>query len=302
MCSFALAGAAQAARLDIANVSASSTYPAEKGVVYDAKQAKDGKVGSSWVEGDKGSGLGSWIEVDLGTSQDVKMIRLWGGLWYSYDLWTRANRPKSVELTFSDGSTELHELTDEMVAQTLTLKKPRKTKTVRVKVKEVYKGTTWFDTAISEIQVFDGQKDSYAAVGSYGVSSVLPEDADGNYKPENMNDGIGDSMWCEGNSEGDGVGEWIEFNFPGPQKVGKLTLVNGIGSSLGGWMKGNRASQARLNFSDGSSEVVEIKNSFRPQVISFSPRTATGVKLTFTKIMKGKEYNDLCLSEAVFSQ
>ena len=297
-----LTSTAWAAKIDPTGVTVSSSYPAKDGVRYDGGQVKDGKLASCWVEGESGSGLGSWMELDLGTERTIHSVKIWAGMWYSYDYWTRANRPKSVELKFSDGSKEIHELADKMEAQNISLKTPRTTKSVRITVKDIYKGNTWFDTAISEVQVFDKSAEKYAPVSEYRVSSELPEDGDGNYRPGNMNDGLGDSMWCEGNKEGDGVGEWVEFDFGKAQKVGKLTLVNGIGSSMTVWMKGNRATEAKLEFADGSSEKVMIKPTFRPQTIDFAPRSTSKVKVTFTKVMKGKEYNDLCLSEAFFSQ
>ena len=236
------------------------------------------------------------MELDLGNERTIHSLKLWAGMWFSYDYWTRANRPKSVELKFSDGSKEIHELSDKMEVQDLALKTPRTTKTVRITIKDIYKGNTWFDTAISEVQVFDKSEDKFASVSGYRVSSELPEDGDGNYRPGNMNDGLGDSMWCEGNKEGDGVGEWVEFDFGKTQKVGKLTLVNGIGSSMVVWMKGNRATEAKLEFADGSSENVAIKPTFRPQTIEFSARNTSKVKLTFTNVRKGKEYYVMCLS------
>ena len=292
---------AQAARVSAAGVTASSSYPPEKGVRYDAKQAMDAKLASCWVEGDQGSGLGSWLELDLGSSRAVDTVKIWAGMWYSYDLWTRANRPKTIELRFSDGSSSEHSLEDKMEVQVIKLSKPINTSSIRLRVKAIYNGTTWFDTAISEVQVLDSSPDPHKTVTSYASSSELPEDGDGNYKPLNVSDGLGDSMWCEGNKEGDGTGEWLQFNFGSSQSIGNLTLINGIGSSFGVWMKGNRAAEATLEFSDGSTEKVVIKNSIRSQTIPFSSHSTKSVKMTFTKVMKGKEYNDLCVSEVYFS-
>lgn len=291
-----------AARIDTANVTVSSSFAPTGGVRYDAKQSKDGKLSTCWVEGDEGSGLGAWMQLDLGGEHAVDTLKIWAGMWYSYDYWTRANRPKTIEFKFSDGSVETHEMTDKMVVQVVKLNKVHKTSTVRMKIKAVYNGNTWFDTAISEVQVFDMSAEKNVAISTYRSSSELPEDGDGNYQAKNVNDGINDSMWCEGNKEGDGTGEWLEFDFKGQHKVGSMTLVNGIGSTMMIWMKGNRATEAQLDFGDGSSEKVMVKNSYQPQTITFPSRMTSSVKVTFTKVMKGKEYNDLCVSEAFFSQ
>jgi hypothetical protein len=114
-------------------------------------------------------------------------------------------------------------------------------------------------------------------------------------------DGIIDSMWCEGNNAGDGVQEWVDFDFGSAREVSKFSLINGVGSSIGTWMKANRAGSATLTFSDGSTETIAIKNTAMPQTVSFPAHTTSKVRVTFTEVTRGKEYNDLCMSEAAFS-
>ena len=41
------------------SISASSSYPAENGVSYSAKNLLDGRGDTAWIEGDRGSGLGA---------------------------------------------------------------------------------------------------------------------------------------------------------------------------------------------------------------------------------------------------
>jgi hypothetical protein len=191
-------------------------------------------------------------------------------------------------------------LTDEMVAQELSLASPKKTTSIKVKVKRVYSGSAWPDTAISEIQVFDTGGDSHTSVSSFEASSVLAPDADGSYDAHMVSDGISDTMWCEGSKEGDGTGEWLHFDFGGSQAVSSLELVNGIGTTLSYWMKGNRVTSATLTFSDGATETVAIKNSMMRQTVTFPSHQTSSVRVTFTEVSKGKEYNDLCISEARF--
>lgn len=289
-----------AARLPVASVSSSSDFPEENGVRYDAKQASDGKVGSSWVEGEEGSGLGSWVEFDLGGEQTVTTVKIWGGLWYSHEYWTRANRPKDIELKFSDGSTEVVSLANEMKGFEFKLKKPVKTSTVRMKVASIHSGNTWLDTAISEVQFFDAAPEAFAPAG-FKASSQLPADGDGSYDPANVTDGLADTMWCEGNKDGDGTGEWLELNLGSARSISKMNLINGMGASMGVYMKGNRAKTVTLAFSDGATEVVELKPvMFMPQEVSFPAHTTSSVRLNFTAVTKGKEYNDLCVSELRF--
>ena len=285
-----------------AGITASSTYPETNGVAYDAAKIADGKLSSAWVEGETGAGLGAWVELDLGGSHKVHEVRIYGGMWYSGDYWQRGERPKELEISYSDGTKDTFPMKDEMKVQKYVLPTPKDTTTVRVRVKSVYDGTTWLDTGISEIQVLDAEPDGRAPVRTFSASSVLAADADGTYDAANAGDGLSDSMWCEGSKDGDGTGEYLDFAFAGAQKVSKLTLIDGIGSSMSVWMKANRATTATLTFSDGSKTDITVKNSMLPQTITFPAVTTSSARLTFTTVVKGKEFNDLCISEAYFAQ
>ena len=133
------------------------------------------------------------------------------------------------------------------------------------------------------------------------ASSVAPEDGDGNYLPANALDGLADSMWCEGD-KGDGTGQWLEVDLGAKQVVSKLTLINGIGSSMTVWLKANQALALELTFDDGTKAPVVIERpSFRAATFTFPAVTTQRVRITFTTVKPGKEFNDLCLSEVGFS-
>lgn len=291
---------ASAAKLQPASVTASSSYPDENGVSYGPDKLSDGKQSSSWVEGEAGSGLGSWIEIDLGDEKTIQKLRIWGGLWDSADYWKRANRPKEIELSFTDGSKQTITMKDEMRAQEFKFP-PVKTKTVKMKIRAIYDGTTWLDTAISEVQVFDGGNETFVAPKTITASSTLAADGDGNYDPMNAADRLADSMWCEGNKAGDGTGDWLQLDFGSPTAVSQMTLINGVGTNMSIWMKANRAGSATLAFSDGSTETIALKNSMLAQTVSFPAHTTSTVKVSFNGIIKGKEFNDMCVSELSFA-
>ena len=65
-------------------------------------------------------------------------------------------------------------------------------------------------------------------------------------------------------------------------------------------MATNRAKSATLQFSDGSTANVVIRPSLIEQTVLFTRKQTSKVKLTFTDVVKGSKYNDLCVSEAVF--
>ena len=291
---------ASAGRLAAAGATASSSYPAADGVTYDAKNVSDGKASTAWVEGDDGSGMGAWVELDLGGEKAVSRILVWGGMWFSADQWQRSNRPKQLELAFSDGSTHMVDLPDQQEMVEVKLPSPKTTKSVKAKIKAIHNGSTWPDTAISEIQVFDDQP-AGPVIRAVTASSTAPNDGE-SYDAARVADGLSDTMWCEGNKDGDGTGEWIELTLGAKEQVGKLVLFNGIGSSMTFWFKGNRAEAATLTFDDGSRQSVVIKNAFKEQEIAFTPVSTSKVRITFDKVARGKEFNDLCISEAYFTK
>lgn len=295
-----LLASSHAATVKITNVSTSGSGTGDDGTTYEVKNVADGKQQSYWLEDGDGSGLGAWVQLDFAEPTKVTALRIWNGSWYSYDFWQRHSRAKEVELEFSDGTKEVVTLKDEKLAELVTLSKPVTASWVRVKLKSVYSGNTFNDTPLSEIQVLDDKPDGHIAVAAWNASSVYPEDADGNYLPSNVSDGLADSVWCEGDS-GDGVGQWLEADFGTTQQVSKLSWINGNAANFSLFMKGNRASQVTLLFSDGSTEKATVKSSIRATEVTFPAKSTSKVRIQFDAISKGKEFNDLCVSEAYFS-
>ncbi len=296
----AAAGPARAAEVKIVEATASSTLPETGGVTYTPDHLHDRKQSSVWCEGDThGSGLGTTIELALDGTHRIREIRIWNGNWYSWDFWNRHNRVKDLEVSIGDFK-QTFTLADEKKIETIRLPKPVEGDRIVLKIKGIHRGTTFNDTVISELAVFDDSPDPRVRVADAKASSVLPEDADGNYEPANMWDGVVDSMWCEGEKDGDGTGSWVELDFGRPVRIGAMELVNGNGYSLPYWMKSNRAAAIQLRYDDGSTVEIKPKASIRPVRIPLDPVTTRRVRVTFTQVTRGKEYNDLCISELVF--
>jgi len=294
-----LTGTANAAVLDITGASASSFEPESAGVKYEPKYVKDGRRSTVWVEGEDGSGLGSWVQVDLDSARTVVGFRLWNGNWYTRDFWERHNRAKEIEVELSDGTRHQFTLRDEMVIEELRFDNPVTTSSLRIRIKSVFGGTTFNDTCISEIQVFDNSPKETLLIARSEASSVYPADTGGRYDTDMMNDGLLDTMWCESN-EGTGVGEWVEFDFGGSRGLSQLVLVNGNAYSFSISMKSNRAKSATLTYSDGTSQDITLRPSMIEQVIELGSHTTSSVRLTFTDVVTGSEFNDLCVSEIAF--
>ncbi len=291
-----LASLAHAAKVEPASVTASSYY-AEGDATYPASGIKDGKVASAWFEGAAGSGQGESVTLDFGAEKSLTRIVVYPGQWENYDSWGKANRPKEVELKYSDGSTELWTLEDAMSPQVKTFAAPKKTSSVTVKIKQIYNGSVFHDTGISEIQVFDDSPDKGATITGVTASTTFSGDDGTSYAPTTAADGLKDTFWCEGNKTSDGTGEWIELRFANKLPVSKLQILNGMGSSADLHKRGNAATGATLKFSDGSSQDVTLKALFLPQTVPFPVRTTDSVRITFTGVRAGTDFNDLCVSE-----
>ena len=292
---------ADAAPVAIAGVTAKSSY-SSGGVSYAATNVKD-KKSKPWFEGDPGSGVGSWIEVDLGGTKTVKRIGIFAGDWQSGTSWKQANRPKELEVKYSDGTTETWTLTDEMKMQVFTPSSPKQTATIRLKVNQIFNGSAFPDTAISEILVWDDAPDPNPTVRQVVASSEAPADADGSYIAAQAADGIQDTFWCEGNKAGDGTGETLEFQFDAASTVSAVSIISGMCCDIQGIAKGNAPSRVTLTFSDGSTQTADIKRSVVANKIAVTPpRTTSTVKVKIDAVVNGTEYDDACVSEISFTK
>ena len=302
----AVAGPASAARVEVASVESSSTLPGSGGVSYEPGHLVDNKQSTVWVEGDtSGSGMGTTVTLNLAQETTLTRIRIWNGNWYTQDFWNRHNRVQDIEIIFSDETREVHTLANAKEVQEIELETPRTTTFVTLRIKSIYRGSTFNDTVLSEIQLFDRRAESDAQVSSWQDSTHLEEDGDGSYEPPNMWDGVLDSMWCD-SSEGDGTGEWIEFDFGMSERINAIRVVNGDAYDLMTWMKSNRVTEATLSFSDGSSQEISLRNSIREQTVPIRPVTTRRVRLTVTAVKQGSQaasdpaYDCVCISEAAF--
>lgn len=289
------ASTATATTLTISGTDAKSEEPSAEGVSYGARNLRDNKAATVWVEGESGSGLGAWVELDLGSPQDINGIRLWAGVWSSPDFWQRHNRPQEIQLTFDDGSTQLVTLDDEMRMFDIPVDGGTKnTQKVRITIKSVYSGSTFNDTGLSEVQIYNNADGDNATVSAASASTTYP-----GYEPAAAHDGLVDTMWCENNESSDGVGEWLQLDLNGSERISAISIISGNGSSFTMFRQFNYGRAATLTFSDGSTEAITLKPVPMAQRVEFSPRSTSSVRISFDEVVRGSDtdYNDLCVSE-----
>jgi hypothetical protein len=262
---------------------------------YDAANLGDGKVQKAWVEGESGAGLGAWALADLGGTQNVSGVTVWGGSWADAEAHAHYARPKVLIVEFSDGKTEELTLDDAYRAQFLPFKAAHATSSLKFKIKAVHNGKGP-DTALSEIWIHDTVPAKDARVASATASSTYSE----SYDAFNAADGALDAIWCEGDSAGDGTNSWLEVTFAQPTSISSMAARIGVAYSFPFFMKSNRPTTATLTFADGSTSQVTFADKPAEQVLTFPERTTSKVRITLTGVKKGSEFNDLCLADVAF--
>lgn len=260
---------------------------------YEDKYLIDGKAAKGWVENDSGSGLGSWVELKLDSEQSVSSIRILAGNWYSINEWDYYNRPATIELSFSDGTSESLSLPNDKSVVEHVLQKPVQTSSVRFTIKKIHSGSAYTDrTAMSEIQLISPANNSSVNATQISASDTSPENNDGNYEANNLQDGLKDTAWCTPN----GDGESLVFNFGSQKSFSSLELINTNAVNLKISMAYARPTQMKLQFDDGA-ETITVKPFMSKQKLDFPKHKSKTVTITLEKNMAGKQFQDSCISE-----
>lgn len=117
---------------------------------YPAPYASDGNPRTAWAEAAEGSGRGEWVEIGLGELRDVREIRVVPGYAKTEALFYKYNRPRTLDVEFSDGTRTTLELDDEPTLQRFPVEATAEW--ARVSIGEVYRGTTRDETYLTEIE------------------------------------------------------------------------------------------------------------------------------------------------------
>lgn len=137
-------------------------------------------------------------------------------------------------------------------------------------------------------------------VSSSSASSVYSGDNLGRHAPEKLYDGKLDTNWTE-DSSGNGVGEFVVFDFDDTYAVNKLRIYIGSHYNEGVYKQNCRPKAITITFSDGSTEFVRLEDSYDEQVITFKQFYYTdSIKLTIEEVYTGTKYLDAVIAELDF--
>lgn len=137
-------------------------------------------------------------------------------------------------------------------------------------------------------------------VSNSSASSIYSGDNLGKHAPENLYDGRLDTNWTE-NAPGNGVGEYVTFDFRGTYAVNKLRIYIGSHYNEGVYKQNCRPKAITLTFSDGSTEFIRLEDTYEEQIINFDQFYYTdSIKLTIEEVYTGTTYLDTVIAELDF--
>ncbi|MBU1119163.1 discoidin domain-containing protein [Patescibacteria group bacterium] len=119
---------------------------------YSAKKVTDKDFSTAWIEDERDAGIGEWVLIDFGAEKEVSNVGIVPGYGRDEQIYNENNRVKKLTLEFSDGTKVTKDLEDKYGMHILTFD-PAKTTSLKLTIDEVYSGTKYNDTTISEIDV-----------------------------------------------------------------------------------------------------------------------------------------------------
>jgi cytoskeletal protein RodZ len=123
-------------------------------LVHGADNVLDKDNSTAWSEGVSGNGIGEVLTITLDEKCVISGIIIMNGYQKSENLYQKNSRPSDLEVEFSDGTTETIHIHDQMGWETLNFSQTHVADEISFFIKDVYEGTTYEDTLITEIEIF----------------------------------------------------------------------------------------------------------------------------------------------------
>lgn len=141
----------------VISIIASSTLEPSKHNNYYYSNLIDNDLSSPWVEGVQGYGINEWIKIELSDKIEVKGLKIVNGYNLNRndrtgDRYNKNSRVKKAKLVFSNGQSQMIDLIDTRQEQLINIE-PVITESIKFIIIDVYPGSKWDDTCLSEIKV-----------------------------------------------------------------------------------------------------------------------------------------------------
>lgn len=130
---------------------ASSVLKANKSIRYEPSMMFDGNRETAWVEGEKNNGINETLTLHFDRKRSLSGFEIINGYDKTESIWQANARVKSLEATTSDGQTLTVTLQDVRGASKVDFNPSINTDWLELRIKDVYPGSKYKDTAISEL-------------------------------------------------------------------------------------------------------------------------------------------------------
>lgn len=138
---------------NVSYISATSQL-SEYDMTHSADRLIDGDISTAWVEGMSGQGIRESVSVHFDDEYLISGIKINAGYQKNDELYNKNSRPAKIGIAFSDGIYEVHKLEDVNNVQDIVFNKPVFSTSISLIIKDIYSGTKYEDTAISEISIY----------------------------------------------------------------------------------------------------------------------------------------------------
>ncbi len=134
-------------------VMASSSL-SEYNMTHSPKRLYDGDLSSAWVEGAEGQGIGESVTFCFDQTCRLTGFLIYGGYQKSTDLYQKNSRPAKLRVFIPGYEETIYLLGDEFGAQEIPLEFPVEADEITFTIEEVYPGSKYEDTVISELTFY----------------------------------------------------------------------------------------------------------------------------------------------------
>ena len=109
---------------------------------------------TNWQEGVSGPGIGEYVAYTLKQEYEIEAMSFRLGNWKTDRYFWGNNRPKTLEIIAGDNSWEITFPDEYKTEYVVTFNTPVKVTDLKFTIKDVYKGSQWDDTVITEISLW----------------------------------------------------------------------------------------------------------------------------------------------------
>lgn len=138
--------------------SASSALEAASTNSYGASNLMDGDLATAWSEDKDGPGVGEWVNLEFSEPVVPDHIEIANGYQKDDDRFLGNARIESLEIEYSNGTTQLVDLLDIKDFQSVNAATRQPIEWIKLTIVSIYSDYEWEDASLSEVRVY-GQTD-----------------------------------------------------------------------------------------------------------------------------------------------